>query len=319
MRRPESPPRGRKATSPLTIPPRGWWDVAMRLKDAVGRNHLSLTAAGVAFYSLLAVFPALAATVSLWGLLADPADIQTEIGSASALLPSEAGAIITDQARAIAETAGTGISFATAFGLAFALYSASKGVKSLMEGLNIIYGERERRGFVRLLLTALGLTVGGVCVAILAVGAVVVVPVAIEALGLQGPAGADISLLRWPIMALVVLFALAVVYRIAPCRRQARWQWVSAGAVLATALWIAASLGFSFYVGHFANYNETYGALGGVIILLMWLWLSAFAVLLGAELNAELEHQTAVDSTLAEPRPLGERGAHMADTVGERA
>ncbi len=291
----------------------------MRLKTAVANDHLSLTAAGVAFYGLLAIFPALAATVSLWGLMADPAEIQQEIAGASSMLPAEAGAIITDQVGAIAGNAGAGMTFATVFGLLFALYSASKGVKALMEGLNIIYGESESRGFFQLVLTALALTFGAIVVAILALGAVVVVPALVAALGLDGIVGANVTLARWPIMALVVLLALAVVYRFAPSRSKPRWQWVSWGAVVATLLWIAASVGFSIYVSHFANYNETYGALGGVIILLMWLWLSAFAVLLGAELNAELEHQTARDTTTGAPQARGERGAQMADTVGERA
>lgn len=311
--------RGRDATSPLEVPPAGWWDVMMRLKDAVGRNHLSLTAAGVAFYGLLAIFPALAATMSLWGLLADPAGIEREIQSVSSILPAEASSIILDQVKAIAGGAGAGLTFATIFGLLFAIYSASKGVNALMEGLNIIYGETEKRGFLVLYGTALALTAGAIFVVILAIAVVIVVPAVVAAVGLDGVVGSNITLLRWPVMGLVVLFALAVLYRIAPSRKQARWQWVSWGAVLATLLWIAASVGFSVYVGHFANYNETYGALGGVIILLMWLWLSAFAVLLGAELNAELEHQTARDSTRGESRPLGERGAYMADTVGDRA
>ena len=311
--------RGRNASSPLGVPPAGWWDILMRLKSAVGENHLSLTAAGVAFYGLLAIFPALAATVSLWGLLADPAQIEQEIAGTSSILPGEASAIILDQVRAIAGNAGAGMTFATVFGLLFAIYSASKGVNALMEGLNIIYGETEKRGIVTLYLTALALTVGAIAVVILAIGVVIVVPAVVAAVGLDGLVGSNITLLRWPVMALVVLFALAVLYRIAPSRADPRWQWVSWGALLATLLWIAASVGFSFYVSHFANYNETYGALGGVIILLMWLWLSAFAVLLGAQLNAETEHQTRRDSTSGEEKRIGERGAYMADTVGERA
>lgn len=319
MSRSDHAQHGREATSPLTIPPRGWWDVAMRIKDAIGRDHLALTAAGVAFYGLLAIFPAIAAAVSLWGLLASPSGIEAEIAGATSMLPAEAGGIITDQVKAIAATAGTGISFATGFGLLFALWSASKGIKAMMEGLNIIYDERERRGFLRLGVTAILLTFGAILVALLALGAILVVPIAIAALGLDGAIGDNVTMMRWPILALVVLFALAILYRIAPSRRQARWQWVSLGAVVATALWIAASVGFSLYVAHFGNYNETYGALGGVIILLMWLWLSAFVVLLGAELNAELEHQTERDSTIGDTREMGQRGARMADTVGESA
>jgi len=309
---------GRDAASPLAIPLPGWWSILQRTYAHIGKDHVSLTAAGVAFYGLLAVFPAIAAMVSMWGLVSDPQEIEREIASVSAVLPEDAGAIIIDQARSIAAGAGAGVTFATIFGLLLAIYSTSKGVKSLMEGLNIIYGEDEKRGFITFNLAALALTFGAIVVAVVALGAVVVVPALVAAIGLDDIVGPSVTLLRWPILAAVALLGLAVLYRFGPSRRRARWQWVSWGAVTATVLWVAASVLFSLYVSQFGTYNETYGTLGGVIILLMWFWLSAFVILLGAELNAEIEHQTARDSTRGAPQPMGERGAQVADTVARQ-
>jgi membrane protein len=307
--------RGRRATTPGEISKKGWWDILWRVKDELGDDHVSLIGAGVAFYGLLALFPAIAALVGIWGLMADPQQIQAQIASAGSVLPEDAAKIITDQATQVASHAG-GASFAALGGLLLAIYSASKGVKAIIEGLNIIYDEDEKRGFIRLNMVALALTVGVVLVMILALGLIAVLPAVAAAVGLSGPLATLVSLVRWPILFVVIMAVLAVLYRYAPSRDEPRWRWVSWGAVLATVLWILGSVAFSIYVRNFGSYNETYGSLGAVVILLMWFWLSGFIVLLGAELNAEMEHQTAEDTTKGASAPRGERGATMADTVG---
>jgi membrane protein len=309
--------RGRSAKRPVQIPKSGWRDILLRTKHEISDDHVGLIAASIAFYALLALFPAIAALVALGGLALDPHQIEAQIGSFSGMLPQEAAAIIIDQARKVADNAGGGVTFAAIGGLLFTLYSASKAMKALIEGLNIIYEEREQRGFLRLNLTALGLTLAMILVIVVALIVITVVPLVLTALGLGSAVETLLNLARWPMLFVVAMLALAILYRYAPSRDRPRWKWVSWGAVSATLVWVAASIAFSLYVQNFGRYNETYGSLGAVIVMLMWFWISAFVVLLGAEVNSEMEHQTARDTTQGDPEPLGERGAHVADTVGK--
>ena len=307
--------RGRGAERPSQIPRAGWRDILVRTWNEIGEDHVSLIAAGVGFYALLALFPAIAAMISIWGLAFDPQQIEQQIAAISAFLPEQARAIVTDQARAVA-AAGGGLGITAVVGILFALYSASKGTKALIEGLNIIYDEEESRGFIKLNLVALGLTIGVIVALIVALGLIVVLPIVLQFLGLGALGSALISIARWPILFVFAMLVLAALYRLAPSRAPPRWRWVTPGAAVATLIWVLGSIAFSIYVQNFGNYNETYGSLGAVIILLMWLWLSAFVVLLGAELNSEMEHQTERDSTSGEPKARGRRGAHVADEVG---
>jgi membrane protein len=309
--------RGRRAERPRDIPKAGWRDILVRTKNETSNDHVSMVSAGVAFYGLLAIFPAIAAIISIWGLMFDPQQIEQQIEQISSALPQQAASIIEEQARAVAANAGTGVSIAVIGGLLLTLYSASKGMKALIEGLNIIYDEEEDRSFIKLNLVALALTLGLILVMIVSLGLIMIVPALLGSLGLGSTVQALVTYLRWPILAVVAIVGLAVLYRFAPSRDQPRWQWVSWGAVIATALWIVGSIVFSIYVRNFGSYNETYGSLGAVVILLMWFWLSAFIVLMGAELNSEMEHQTARDTTHGQPQPMGRRGAHAADTIGE--
>ena len=308
--------RGRRAERPQDIPTPGWRDIALRTKNEISDDHVSITAAGVAFYALLAIFPAIAALISIWGLIADPAQIEQQIGSVAGMLPQEAASILRDQAHKVASNAGGALTFGLIFGLLLTLYSAAAGMKALIEGLNVAYDEQEKRGFIRYNLVALGLTLGAIVALIVALGLIAVLPALLGSLGLGSTAATLIAWLRWPLLFVFAMVALAVLYRYAPSRDEPRWRWVSWGSVIATLLWVLGSIAFSLYVRNFASYDATYGSLGAVVILLMWLWLSAFIVLLGAELNSEMEHQTAEDTTAGPPRPLGERGARMADTVG---
>jgi membrane protein len=311
-----APGHGRRADTPTDIPKPGWRDVLLRAKDGVNEHHLSLFAAGVAFYSLSALFPGIAALIAIWGLTFDPQDIQDQIATISRLLPSDAATIITDQAHKVA-TADSALSIGALIGFAIALYSAGAAVRALIEGLNVVYGEHEKRGFVRLNLLALALTVAFIGMLFVSLGLIAVVPAVLAWVGLDAISEMLISLLRWPLLFVAAGVGLAALYRYAPSREEPRWRWVSLGSMLATSLWVIASIGFSLYVKYFASYNETYGALGAVIILLMWFWLTAFIVLFGAQINAETEHQTAKDTTTGPPEPMGQRGAYVADTIGE--
>ena len=310
--------RGREADRPQDIPRAGWRDIALRVKDEISEDHVSLVAAGVAFYALLALFPAIAALISIWGLVADPAQLEQQIESVAAALPRDAASILTEQARRVAQGAGGGMTVAAIAGIAFALYSASAGMRAMMDGLNIIYEEGEKRGFIKLYVVSLVLTLVVLVMMIVALGVIVVVPVVLNFVGLGGVAEALITILRWPLLFALALAVLAVVYRYGASRDEPQWRWVSVGAVVATALWVLGSIAFSIYVRNFGSYDATYGSLGAVIILLMWLWLSAFVVLLGAELNSEVEHQTERDTTTGRSEPMGQRGARMADTVGRK-
>jgi membrane protein len=270
----------------------------------------------VAFYGLLALFPAIGALISIWALAFDPLQIEQQIGTLSAMLPPDAAAIVKEQAHKVAADVG-GLSVGAALGILLALYSAAKGMKALIEGLNIIYDEQEERGFIKLNLVALGLMLVLIVAMIIAIGAIIIVPILLNTIGLGPVAETLLRILRWPILFGVALVVLAIIYRYGPSRAQARWRWVSWGAAIATAVWTLGSIAFSIYVQNFGSYNETYGSLGAVVILLMWFWLSAFVALLGAELNSEMEHQTERDSTTGRPKPLGRRGAYVADHVGE--
>jgi len=308
--------RGRKAAEPTDIPKQGWRDILFRVKDEVQADHVVVVSAGVAFFSLLAVFPAIGALMSIAGLVLDPATIEAQLQSVASALPEDAASIVVDQAKKVAAS-DNGAGLTAVFGILLSLYSSAKGMKTLMEGMNIAYDEEEERGFIVLNLVALALTLLLVVGVVIALGSTVVMTAVIESLGLPDIVATLVSFGRWPILALLAMLGLAVIYRYGTSREEPEWKWVSVGAVVATVIWVIGTIGFSIYVGNFGSYNETYGALGGVIILLTWLWLSAFIVLLGAELNSEMEHQTERDTTTGQREPLGERGAVKADTIGE--
>jgi len=248
------------------------------------------------------------ALVSLFGLIADPAEVQQQVSDSLRSAPAEVRDLVASQLEGVTEASGTGLGIGLAVGVALALWSASAGVVNLIAALNRVYDEDESRKFLKLRATALGLTLGGV---VFAAAAILVITVL--------PDSGLVSLVRWPALAAGFILGLGVIYRVGPDREDARWRWVTPGAVLATALWLLVSVAFSIYTSNFGKYNETYGALGAVVVTMLWLQLTALVILLGAELNAELEHQTRKDSTTGPAKPMGERGATMADTVGETA
>jgi membrane protein len=310
--------RGRQADTPTEIPAMGWKDIGMRVFHDVSENRLVSVAAGVTFYVLLALFPAVAALVSIYGLIAEPATINEHLASLQGVLPQGALDIIGEQVKRITEKGDTtlGITFFT--GIALSLWSANGGMKAVFDALNVVYEEKEKRSFIWLNLRSLAFTAGALLFVVFALGAIVVLPVVFQFIGISETAW-YISLLRWPALLLVVLGGLALLYRYGPSRDAPRWRWVTPGSAIAAILWLAASLGFSYYVSNFGSYNETYGSLGAVIGFMTWIWLSTIIVLVGAEINAEMEHQTAQDTTVGQKRPLGTRDARMADTVGAAA
>jgi len=308
--------RGREAASPPGIPWRGWKDILWRAYGKMNDDRLLAVAGGVVFFSVLALFPALTALVSLYGLFADPSTIDQQVAAASGILPGGAVDIVHEELTRLASAKHGGLSAGAIIGLLVALWSANSGTKAIIDALNVAYEERETRSFVRLNLVSLAMTLVAIVSSMLAIGAVVAAPIILEHVGLGRISSTLISILRWPILLVLVVIGLAALYRYAPNRREPRWQWVSVGGVAAALLWVISSGLFSWYVASFGNYNATYGSLGAAMGMMMWMWISAIVILLGAQLNAEIEHQTARDSTVGPDKLLGKRGAQMADTVG---
>ena len=310
----EQPGRGRAARSPAQIPLRGWHDILWRTWVEFNKDNISGVAGGVTFFALLALFPGLAAFVALYGLFADFHDAVKQIEAMAMVAPHDAVVFIGAQMIRISEQRNSTLSVTFVVTLLLSLWSANNGMKAFLHGLNVAYGEVEKRSFMKLTLHSLAFTLGGLLLLLIMVVAVVAVPVIAPQLSELDPV---LDILRWPLLAAMMIFVLSVVYRYGPSREHARWRWVSWGGVVAAVLWIAASLAFSWYMSNLAHYDRTYGSFGAVAGAMTWLWMTVVIVLFGAELNAEIEHQTAVDSTTGPPLPLGQRGAEMADTVGE--
>lgn len=311
--------RGREAEKPRELTKSGWKDVLKRTKNEISDDNISIVAAGVAFYALLSIPALLTAVLSVYGLIASPDQVEQQIGSLQGILPEQARSIISSQLSRITAQSGGALTFAAIGSFLFALWSSSKAVKALMTSLNIAYNEDEKRGFFKLNATALALTLGGVIIAIVAIALVAAMPALIGSIGLPSTVQTWAQALKWPLLLVFVLSSLAVLYRYGPSRDRPKWRWVNWGATGATLVWLMSSALFSWYVSNFGSYNETYGSLGAVVVLLMWLYVSAFAVLFGAEVNSEMEHQTRKDTTQGKSEPMGSRGATMADTLGKSA
>jgi membrane protein len=309
--------RGRSARSPLGIPWLGWKDIMWRTWAGIAGDHLLSLAGGVVFFALLAMFPALTAGVSSYALFADARSIQDQLNLATNIVPSAALDIVRNEIERIIAKSDGRLTLSFLGGFALSLWSANAGIKALFEALNVVYGEEEMRSFVRLNLFSLCVTICSIAAALLVISAVVVLPLVLSMIGFPDTKLTIISYLRWPAMLILAVVALGILYRHGPSRQLANPRWITVGSVAAAFLWLAMSATFSWYLSHVADYTATYGALGAVIGLMMWMWLSIVIILVGAKLNAEIEHQTAIDSTVGPPKPLGARGAVMADTVGK--
>lgn len=309
--------RGRDASWPSQFPVAGWKDILWRVWQQAAEDRITLIAAGAAFYLLLALFPMLAAFVSIYGFVADPTTIADHVAFLGRLMPSGGLELIRNQLESLAKQDGNALTIGFITATIAAIWSANNGVKTLFAALNIAYEEREKRSFVHVNLIAFAFTLGAIAISILMIVAVGVVPAILKLLRVDAFSGAIIAFLRWPVMLVAIGVGISVIYRFGPSREQAKWRWITWGGGLATMVWIVASVGFSFYLQNFADYNATYGSLGAVIGMMLWIWISVLILIIGAELNAEMERQTTVDTTTGQPQPMGHRGAVVADTLGD--
>ncbi|MFC7705827.1 YihY/virulence factor BrkB family protein [Plastorhodobacter daqingensis] len=309
--------RGRTAAGPLQIPLAGWKDILWRSYGQLGQDRVMLVAAGVTFYGLLALFPALTALISVYGLFADAGTVVRHVGMMEGLLPDSAIEILSGQMERIAAQPTGQLGFGFVMGLGITLWSANNGMKAIFDAMNVAYNEVEGRSFLRLTAVSLFFTLCAMALVVVIIGVVVLLPVALRFVGLDGLGELALRVGRWPVLLLALIGAICVIYRFAPDRERPDWRWVWPGALVAAVVWVAASIGFSWYVTSFDSYNETYGSLGAVIAFMVWMWVSATIVIMGAELNAEMERQTRRDSTTGAPLPMGQRGAQAADTLGQ--
>jgi membrane protein len=310
------PGRGRGAASPLEIPWLGWKDIFLRTYHEFNDDRVMTIAAGVVFYVLLAIFPGIVVFVSIYAIFLDPASVRELLAAADGAMPDEAFGLLQTEVMRIASKSNGALGITSLVALAIAIWSANSGTKSIYDALNIVYEENEKRSFIRLNLISLAFTLGSVVFLVVAAALVIGVPLLLGEWGLLDTGTIVLSLLRWPLLFALLAGALSVLYRYGPSRHDAKWRWITPGSVAATMIWLVASLLFSFYLSNFADYTATYGSLGAVIGFAMWLWITFIAIFLGAELDAEIEHQTARDSTVGISKPLGARGATMADEVG---
>lgn len=306
-----------RARSPKDISFSGWREILKRVGKQLGSDHVSIIAAGVAFNVFLAVFPLLIAAISVYGLVVDAATLESHLNTLAGILPSSAEQLITSRMQSLIQSSGQALTWGLAISLLTTLWAANRGTKALFEGINIAYNVEQTRGFIRknavtLLFTIGGLIFGGICLALL-----IGVPAAADALPLPNAIITVIKLAVWPLLFFLVIVALGLVYKVAPVRRNPQLKWVSPGSLVAAVIWLAGSALFSLFVANFGNYDKTYGSLAAVVVLMLWLMLTSYVGLLGAELNSEVELQTAEDTTTGDEMPLGEREAYHADNVAK--
>ena len=306
---------GGDAEHPGQIPARGWRDIAKRGWKEAKADNVPLLGAGVAFYAFLALFPLLIAIVSIYGFFADAAAITEQLRTATKTLPPDAQKLIIDQVGTLTARGRSTIGVGALVAILISLFSASAGINNLMTAINIAYDEEEERSAIKKRLISLALTVGAVIFLIIVLALIGVLPPLLRNIFGTGAVRWVLQIAGILILIVIVSVALAILYRVAPDRDAPKIKWVSVGAVVATVIWLIASLGFSFYVSTLGNYAKTYGAFAGIVILLFWLWLTAYAILLGAEINAEAEQQTIADTTKGAPEPLGQRNAVKADST----
>ncbi|MEJ1978529.1 MAG: YihY/virulence factor BrkB family protein [Acetobacteraceae bacterium] len=277
-------------------PSRGWWTVLKCAFNRFNDDRVMTEAAGVTFYTLLALFPAIATLISIYGLFADPGNVSAQLQSITGVVPSGGMDIIEAQVRALAANGQQTLSYGVVIGVATSLWSANQGIKGLFDALNVVYHEKEKRGYFVRTVLSMCFTLGGILFLVVAMSAIVVVPIVLSFVGFADETAVLLQVARWPVLMAALVLFLSAVYRFGPSRSGARWQWVSWGSVFAAVVWVLASIGFSDYVANFGSYNKTYGSLGAVIGFMTWIWISAIIVLIGAELNAELEEPSSPDA-----------------------
>lgn len=316
---PRADARGRRADTPTEVPAAGWRDITVRTLKEAKADGVPLLAAGVAFFGLLALVPALTAAAGIYGLVADASQAGDRVDDLLGAAPAEVRELVTAQLEGIVTAPDRQAGVAAVAGLVLALWSASSGMQHLLGALNRAYDETETRGFVRLRATSLLLTVGALAFLGLTVTVIAFAPAALADTSVGPATRVVFSILRWPILAAAMVVGLTALYRYGADRDDPRWRWTAPGSLVATTAWLAGSALFSLYTANFSTYDETYGSLGAVVVMMLWLFLTAYVVILGAEINAEAERQTTCDTTEGRRRPLGQRDAHAADTVGPTA
>jgi membrane protein len=308
--------RGRFAQGPSEIPALGWKDIFLRVYKGISDDRILANAAGVTYYALLALFPGIAALVSIYGLFEDPSTIVSHVDAMAGFAPGGAIDVIHDQLTRLSSQGSTKLGVSFLIGLVISLWSANSGIKALFDSLNVVYEEEEKRSFIRLNTVTLSFTLATIAFLLIALACVVAFPVMLNHVPAPGVTGQLLNIARWPVLLVLVALGLTLIYRYGPSRTEPRWEWITWGSAFAAVIWLAASALFSWYAANFGTFNKTYGSLGAIIGFMTWMWLSIIVVLAGAKLNAEIEHQTARESTVGPPKPLGRRGAKMADTIG---
>ena len=311
------PDRGRHADNPTAMPRHAWKDIAYRLYVGFNENRVLLTAAGVTFFMLLALVPSLSLFVTIYGLTNDADSVVEQLSLLNGIVPQGGLEIIRDQLTRLTDQDGRSLGITLIISLGAALWGAGAGIKGLFEAMNVVYGEQEKRNFFVVNLQALIFILGGLVLASIMLSAVLVLPVILSVLYLSRFEGL-VQLGAYAVMLIFLLLALSALYRWGPSRRDARWRWITPGSLFSAVGIMIASLLFSWYAANFSNYSATYGSLGALMGMLFWIWLSVIIVILGGSLNSEIEHQTTMDSTTGDTLPIGERGAFVADTIGER-
>lgn len=312
----KEPGRGRLAQRPEQIPHKGWTDILWRVGGAYFGDRVGFVAGGVTFFVMLSLFPTLAAFVTIYGLFADPADASGRLYFLYSVMPSGVAGFLSGEMQRLAENSNSQLTFTLIWTLALSLWTANGAIKVLFYGLNIAYHEVEKRNIVRYNLMCMAFTVGGLASILLTAAVIVGVPLVLGVFGWAAE-WSHLAPLRWPVLLLVYGAALTLIYRMGPCRARARWRWLTPGAIFAAVLSLTLSLIFSWYLQTFVR-TASYGPLAAMMGFLLWTWLSVQIILMGAELNAEIEHQTAMDTTTGDPLAIGQRGAVVADTVGPR-
>lgn len=303
-----------RARSPAELNHLEWWSICIRVAKKAEQYDISMLAAAVAFYSMLAIFPALAVIVTLYALFSDPVDVADHLAALEKILPAEVSSTINDQLQSIIGSEQNALGLGFVFSLVFTLWSARRGVLALIKAITIVYRESEQRNSLYLTLYSLSLTLGGIILVLCAMFVMLALTPLLRFIPIPDWQSTITALLSWGALIAMLVTALSYLYRLSPPRRYAKWRWLSPGALLATVLWFSSSFLFSLYAGSIGNYNETYGALGAAVVLLLWFFLTSLSIILGALLNAEMEIQTSVDTTVGTDRPMGQRGAVVADT-----
>ncbi|PTX44325.1 membrane protein [Christiangramia gaetbulicola] len=305
--------RGEEAQWPHHIPLKGWIDIGKRVWHEMKIDHVQIVSAGVGFYFFLSIFPTIVAAISIYSLVLEPSQIQEQISRLNIIMPDQAFGMITDFLKPILEQSRKEIGWGLVISILVSIWSANKGTSALFQGINIAYDEVDNRGFFKKNVLTLIFTLAGLVIGLLSLLIVIFFPIIIDDIGLPAQLEKMLTWLRWVILGFILIFSLSVVYKIAPNRRSPRFRWVSWGAILGTILWLGGSMLFSWYVSNFGSYADLYGSFAAVAILLLWLFLTAFIILIGAEINSEMEHQTRYDTTIGVERPMGERNAWHAD------